>query len=154
MVRVALPTSTTWESVSRTRDTVQSQASRSTVLREISIPGSSSAAGAPASFFKPSRVMVSVTWGRTPAFLGSRPSFMWWSSSSARASAFRWPWERGSSGLRGLANESSTLRKAAPVTGSSRPSTACMPSSMGLTSSQRRSKSSFDSLSKPSGSTT
>ncbi len=70
---------------------VQSQARRSTVLPPIRPPLSSSAAGDPAWPFKPSSVVVNVTCGRTPFFRGSRPSLNWWSSSSPRASAIRWP---------------------------------------------------------------
>jgi len=77
MLRVARPTSTTIESASRTRDMVQSQARRSTVLLPTGIPRSSSAAGDLTSLFKPASVVVSVTWGRTPFFRGSLPSFMW-----------------------------------------------------------------------------
>src|SRR5438046_4901370 len=153
-VRVARPTSTTTESAISTRDIVPSQASRSTVVPEIGIPSSSSAAGAPSSRFKPGSVVVRLTWGRTPLRRGSKPSFMWSSSSSARASAMRWLGLRVSAGPRQPARASSAVRKAAPVTGSSTPSTECMPSRMGLTWSQRRSKSSLESVSKPSGSAT
>ena len=70
---MARPTSTTTESAISTRDIVQSQASRSTVVPEIGIPSSSSAAGAPSSRFKPGSVVVRLTWGRTPLRRGSKP---------------------------------------------------------------------------------
>jgi hypothetical protein len=48
----------TIESASRTRETVESQAMRSSVRVEIGSESSRSAAGTPGSFFKPSRVVV------------------------------------------------------------------------------------------------
>jgi hypothetical protein len=53
---------------------VQSQVSRSSVLVEMGRDSSISAAGAPTSFFRPSRVVVTLTCGFTPLRLGSLPS--------------------------------------------------------------------------------
>src|SRR4029077_15589733 len=70
--RVARPTSITWESASSTRDTVQSQAKRSSVRLETGSENSTSTAGAPSSPFRASTVGVRLTWGFTLPRAGSR----------------------------------------------------------------------------------
>ena len=50
---------------------VESQAMRSSVRVDNGSESSTSAGGAPTSFFKPSSVVVTVTWGLTPLRRGS-----------------------------------------------------------------------------------
>src|SRR6266851_9381217 len=73
VTRVARPTSITIELASSTRDIVQSHARRSIVLLEMGGPNSRSDGGTPTSPFNASRVVVTVTCGRTPLRLGSVP---------------------------------------------------------------------------------
>src|SRR5437660_7918584 len=117
--RVARPTSITCESAFNTRARAPSQARRCTVLLETGIPFCSSDADAPSSRFKPSIVVWTVMWGRTPLRRGSVPWFMAWCATSTSASARRCLGVRSSPVPMRLANDSIAVFKAEPPSRSS-----------------------------------
>jgi hypothetical protein len=136
--RVARPTSITIESANSTRDMVQSHVMRSSVRVEMGRESSRPAGGTPTSFFTPSMVVVRLMCGRAPLRRGSVPLSIAWLTISPSASCRRCDGDRSSSGPVRLASASTAVFNDAPVTGSSRPSSAYMPSDIWLMCSRRR----------------
>src|SRR5215207_4186454 len=135
----------------RTRVTAPSQASRRQACGSSGPAQPTSPPTVPGWPRRLSRSTVTVSWGRTPPAWGSRPASRWRRASSVRASAWRWLPLRASVASAGRANDSKAAMSCWPASGSSSPSTATMPSTVGASHRPRRAWRRARSRSVPSG---
>jgi hypothetical protein len=127
-----------WWRVTSTRVTAASQASRRTVSVGSGPTQPAFPPGMPGWPSRLARSMVTVSWGRTPPLVGSRPPSSARRANSVNASARRCDALR-SSALAGRARGSRAASRVWPASGSSSPSMATIPSKEGETHSPRRS---------------